>query len=346
MTQQNLGDASLTNLVANSPTNSLVDLKYQKSEPFLWFHIALLAAVPLALILGMVGLGVGDPIFPEWFEISIIGLPPIALPVILQWWKPLSPFSLWLYAKPLELTDDNERRILAVVKNFKTGLIAIAIGFVTDAIFCQMYTDAPLVAGVLPFPAGLRILGIIWSLVFFAIGNLLLQAGAVAIRVLLLSEADLDKLTPLPLENIKAFTSIGKRSPKLLDFKTDSPKNLANTQPSKPSKVEKVSQMEVSVEIARTSEIPRTQTELPEAPENIESANSDIDLEAPEPYISDAQILSEIKSQIESEVSELIANKTEVTELPEVSVEESIVISETTISVIESAWESPVTEKN
>ncbi|AFY74066.1 hypothetical protein Syn7502_02042 [Synechococcus sp. PCC 7502] len=202
---------------------NVLNSNYQKAEPFLWFHIALLAAVPLTLVIGMLGLGVGDPVLPEWLEITVLGLPPIALPVILQWWKPLSPFSVWLFAKPLELTDDNERRILTVVKEFKTVLVAIALGVLIDAIFCKIYAGAPLVENVLPLPDGLRIIGIIWWLAFFLVSNLLLQAGAVAIRVLLRSEADLNQLNPLPIENINsAFTSLGKRSPRLLYLISDS----------------------------------------------------------------------------------------------------------------------------
>jgi hypothetical protein len=310
MSQQNLGDISSLDSPSN---NSTLNNRYQKSEPFLWFHIALLAAVPLTFILGMLGLGVGDPVLPEWFEILVIGLPPIALPIILQWSKPLSPFSLWLYAKPLELTDDNERRILAVVKNFNTVPIAIAIGVLADAIFYQMYVNAPLVADILPLPDGLRILGIIWALAFFLISNLLLQAGAVAIRVLLLSEADLDKLTPLPLENINTFTSLGKRSPRLLNFIPESigiatleTKPLVKSDRKAEAKVEDI------------PEVPETESPTTASEESKESnPTQNVDV------IEDNNIKTEV---VETET------------LPE----ESVLVEETTISVIESAWESPI----
>jgi len=310
MAQQNLG-------------NSLTS-EYQKSEPFLWFHIALLAATPLTLIIAMLGLGVGDPVFPEWFEITVLGLPAIALPVILQWWKPLSPFSLWVFAKPLELSDESERRILAVVKDFKTVLVAIALGVLIDAIFYKIYAAAPLVAHVLPLPSGLRILGILWWLVFFLISNLLLQAGAVAIRILLLSEADLNKITPLPLEAISsAFTSIGKRSRQLLNFVPDAPSIIKVTLEPKP----KVESQTPNLEQLTNIPIPEPETPpsiiSPEAPPELIEVQNPIAPELPvsetvptqEP-ITEIKIPEAIASPIISEIPEPVINDPPASELP------------------------------
>jgi len=296
--------------------------EYQKSEPFLWFHIALLAGVPLTLIIGMLGLGVGDPVFSEWFEILVLGLPAIASPIILQWWKPLSPFSLWLFAKPLELTDESERRILAVVKDFKTVLVAIALGVVIDAIFYKIYGAAPLVADVLPLPAGLRILGVIWWSAFFLISNLLLQAGAVAIRVLLLSEADLNKLTPLPLEAISsAFTSIGKRSPQLLNFAPDAPVITKVTLEPKAKTEDKIKpkpKTEAVPEVPKSEEAIITEkaenkagSEAPSVPAEALSIDSP-EVNIPEPLESKSEDLE----QQDLIITEEVTIKTEVITIP------------------------------
>jgi hypothetical protein len=369
MAQQNLGNFS-----TNAPVNLPINSKYQKSEPFLWFHVALLAAVPLTLILGMLGLGVGDPVLPEWFEITVLGLPAIALPIMLQWWKPLSPLSLWLFAKPLELTDENERRVLAVVKDFKTVLVAIALGVVIDAIFCKMYSAAPIVANVLPLPNGLRILGVIWWLGFFLISNFLIQAGAVAIRVLLLSEADLNQLTPLPLENINStFTSLGKRSPNLLNFIPDSMPETISEAILEPKvkdipKVKPEELPEVPEPVIAATKLPTVPTELPIiteaavsipkviAPEPIEPVidNLEIPSQDPESPVIEPEEINQTPSQsvpVVVVVTEEITIKPEVVESPEESpkilgeeLEEEILTKpETTISVIASAWESPIT---
>jgi hypothetical protein len=355
------------NSLINSPENSLINSKYRKSEPFLWFHVALLAAVPLTLILGMLGLGVGDPVLPEWFEITVLGLPAIALPIGLQWWKPLSPFSLWLFAKPLELTDDNERRILAVVKDFKTVLVAIALGVVIDAIFYKMYSAAPIVANALPLPDGLRILGMIWWLGFFLISNFLIQAGAVAIRVLLLSESDLNQLTPLPLENINStFTSLGKRSPDLLNFIPDSSPEIISEAILEPKvkDIPKVKPEELpKSEDAPAPEAPKSEPVVAEVPTELISIPEPILEEIPEPVIE--KILS---ADPESPVPESLVTEPEESSIPVQTVAEEIIIKtevveaevppeeppeileaekvipkpETTISAIASAWESPV----
>jgi hypothetical protein len=352
MAQQNLGNFS-----TNDPVNSLVNSKYQKSEPFLWFHVALLAAVPLTLILGMLGLGVGDPVLPEWFEITVLGLPAIALPIVLQWWKPLSPFSLWLFTKPLELTDDNERRILAVVKDFKTVLVAIALGILVDAIFYKMYSAAPIVDNALPLPDSLRILGMIWWLGFFLISNFLIQAGAVAIRVLLLSEADLNQLTPLPLENINStFTSLGKRSPQLLDFIPDSMPEIISEAILEPKikDIPKVKPEELPAQESFVAEVP---TELPIISEAALRITKVI---APEPVIDNLEIPSEDPESPETELeepsapvvflaeeitfkTEIVATEISPEEPPKILGEEVMTKPQTTISEIESAWESPIT---
>jgi hypothetical protein len=366
MAQQNLGNFS----TPDAPLNSLVNSKYQKSEPFLWFHVALLAAVPLTLILGMLGLGVGDPVLPEWFEITALGLPAIALPIVLQWWKPLSPFSLWLFTKPLELTDDNERRILAVVKDFKTVLVAIALGVVIDAIFCKMYSASPIVENALPLPDGLRILGITWWIGFFLVSNFLVQAGAVAIRVLLLSEADLNQLTPLPLENINStFTSLGMRSPQLLDFIPDSIPEIISEAILEPKvkdipKVNPKELPEVPEPVIAATELPTVPTESPTMSEAVVSIPKVIAPKpvAPKPVIDNLEIpsadpespVNELKEPNQSPpvvvLAEEITVKTEVAateispeETPKIVGEEIMTKPETTISVIASAWESPIT---
>ena len=79
---------------------------------FVWGNIVLMALIPWLLIQSMAGLAVGDPIFPDWFEISLLGLPAIALVTWLQWIQPISPFSLWLIAKPSEKLTEQERRAL------------------------------------------------------------------------------------------------------------------------------------------------------------------------------------------------------------------------------------------
>ncbi|WP_019503105.1 low-complexity tail membrane protein [Pseudanabaena sp. PCC 6802] len=216
MSQQNLG-------------NPLLSSTYQKMEPFLWIHLALLAAVPLALVLCMMGLAVGDPIFPGWLEMLVLGIPPIALTVWLQWQNPLYPFSLWVLAKPATELSDDRRRVLSVLRRRINGWyigawIAVVAGLFMYVVFRQIYIAAPLAADMAPFPPALRLLGILWAEVFLLVANLLWQMGVAAARVMLVPSSEFNGLAPYEVDRIsKEFTILGKRSPGLLSLEPLAP---------------------------------------------------------------------------------------------------------------------------
>ena len=194
------------------------------NNPFIWGNIALLAVVPWVLALSMAGLAVGDPVFPEWFEIFLLGFPAIALVAWVQWQQPISPFSLWFVAKPSESLNDQERQILTLVKQhsngwYVTGWIATAVAIVMSAIFCKIYISAPLAQAIAPFPSGLRLFGILWTEIFFLLSNVILQAGISALRIKLTADTELNGLKLFNPEKIKSsFTSVGWKSPQILKF--------------------------------------------------------------------------------------------------------------------------------
>jgi hypothetical protein len=186
---------------------------------FVWGNIFLMALIPWLLIQSMAGLAVGDPIFPDWFEISLLGLPAIALVTWLQWIQPISPFSLWLIAKPSEKLNEQERRALTLISQprnglYVTGLIAIAVAIFMSAVFCKIYAASPLSQVIAPFPDRFRFLGVLWAEVFFLLSNFLLQSGVSALRVKFADDADLSSLSPFAPEKINdSFTHLGWRSP-------------------------------------------------------------------------------------------------------------------------------------
>ncbi|MFN5766328.1 MAG: low-complexity tail membrane protein, partial [Pseudanabaena sp.] len=166
----------------------------------------------------------GDPVFPEWFEIFLLGFPAIALVAWVQWQQPISPFSLWFVAKPSESLNDQERQILTLVKQhsngwYVTGWIATAVAIVMSAIFCKIYISAPLAQAIAPFPSGLRLFGILWTEIFFLLSNVILQAGISALRIKLTADTELNGLKLFNPEKIKSsFTSVGWKSPQILKF--------------------------------------------------------------------------------------------------------------------------------
>ncbi|MDJ0546138.1 MAG: low-complexity tail membrane protein, partial [Microcystis sp. M53601_WE4] len=78
-----------------------------KSEPFLWIHLAGLAALPIFLQIAWIGLAVGDPLPFLWLEWLFLGAIAIIPVFWMQWTKPFDIFSLLLVAlKPSQLTPE------------------------------------------------------------------------------------------------------------------------------------------------------------------------------------------------------------------------------------------------
>jgi hypothetical protein len=206
-----------------SPTPSTPKIEPSLDKNFfIWGNIVLMIGIPWLLTLSMAGLAVGDSIFPDWFEISLLGLPAIALVTWLQWIQPISPFSLWFIAKPVESLSEPERRALTLISQqrngwYVTGWIAIAVAIFMSAVFCKIYAASALSQVIAPFPDELRFFGVLWAEIFFLLSNFLLQSGVSALRVKLTADSQLGSLTPFASEKIKdSFTHIGWRSPQFL----------------------------------------------------------------------------------------------------------------------------------
>lgn len=199
------------------------------SDPYLWIHAAGLAAVPISLLLCLLGLAVGDPALPTWLElglIAIVGIAPIAW---MQWQKPFYIYSLIAVAlKPEKLTDD-QRRILTL---FKTCSNPVWIGLgalLLLVLLRQLYWLAPIATESAPFPPGLRGLGLLVAAIAFLASNLFLQVPFSVIQVLLASDQQFAATEPYPLEKIpQDFLVFGLRVNQVVPFKLDSP-TIAST---------------------------------------------------------------------------------------------------------------------
>ncbi|MBD2186832.1 low-complexity tail membrane protein [Pseudanabaena mucicola] len=310
-----------------------LDSPDSRNNPFIWSNIALLAAVPWLLALSMAGLAVGDPVFPAWFEILLLGAPAIAVVTWLQWQQPFFPFSLWFLAKPADSLSERERQVLSLVKQsrngwYTTGWIAASVAFVTGVIFCRIYLSAPLAQTIAPFPMGLRLFGIVWAEIFFFLSNVLLQAGISALRVKLTPESELANLSPFAVEKVKnSFTSIGWQSPQLLKFlendqveeqvvSNDLPKVEDSAQP-------EVMQPEVIDEQQDAQDAGESEETLPDSSEPAEviaeSESSDLEVSA-EVYeeVSEIAIANLHTEESNEEVSEIaIAEFAEVDQVAE-----------------------------
>lgn len=178
------------------------------SDPYLWVHAAGVAAVPLCLVVCLLGLAVGDPLLPVWLELGPVAIAGIAPIVWMQWQKPFYIFSLVAVAlKPKQLTD-NQRRILTLFKTRRSP-IWIGLGALTMLVFLrQIYLVAPIASNVTPFSG--RGLGLGVAAIAFLAGNLFLQIPLSVGRVLLTSDQEFAAIQPFAVEQIfQAFSVLG-----------------------------------------------------------------------------------------------------------------------------------------
>ncbi|AFZ19178.1 low-complexity tail membrane protein [Allocoleopsis franciscana] len=189
------------------------------TEPFLWIHLAGLAACPLALELVWLGLAVGDPILPVWLEfflVAAIGLGPI---LWMQLTRPFDIFSILIFAlKPEQLTQE-QRRLLSLFKTKTNRVITIAATVLLLWVLWQIYRVAPVAAPVVPLSPRWHFLGLLGAGLAFLISHLFLQVPVAVAQVLLTSESEFVAATPYPVEKIpQDFTVPGVRVNKILSL--------------------------------------------------------------------------------------------------------------------------------
>jgi fucose 4-O-acetylase-like acetyltransferase len=189
------------------------------TEPFLWIHLAGIAALPLALELVWLGLAVGDPILPVWLELVLviaIGTVPV---LWMQLTRPFDIFSILVLAvKPEQLTTQ-QLRLLRLFKTKTNQVVAVGAAFFMVWVLWTIYRDAPVAAAVAPLGSGWRIAGLLWAGVAFLISNLFLQVPLSVAQVLLTSESEFSATEPYRVEKVpQDFTLPGVRVNQILPF--------------------------------------------------------------------------------------------------------------------------------
>ncbi|MBD2182271.1 low-complexity tail membrane protein [Planktothrix sp. FACHB-1355] len=189
------------------------------SEPFLWIHLAGLAALPILLVLCWLGLAVGDPILPVWLELLLIVVVGIAPVLWMQLFRHFNIFSILILAlKPEKLTQE-QRKILSLFKKPLQRVLAIAAPILLVAILWQLYRAAPIAAPFAPFPPEWRFAGLLLAAAAFLLCNLFLQVPISVLAVLMTSESAFAATEPYPLEKIRQdFTIPGWQVNQILPF--------------------------------------------------------------------------------------------------------------------------------
>jgi hypothetical protein len=197
------------------------------SEPFLWIHLAGLAAFPLFLELCWIGLGVGDPLLPVWLEVALIASVGIIPVLWMQFSRPFNIFSILAVAiKPEKLSLD-QRRILSLLKSPVHQLIASGGAVFMFWVLWQIYQAAPIATGIAPFPSSWRLAGLLLAGFAFLASNLFLQVPLAVFQVLFTSEAQFAATAAYPVEKIaQDFTIPGWQVDKILPLEITNPETL------------------------------------------------------------------------------------------------------------------------
>lgn len=180
------------------------------TEPYLWIHLAGIAALPLLLELCLLGLAVGDPLLPVWLEMVLVAGIGIAPALWMQWSRPFYIFSIVAVSlKPEQLTEE-QRRILRLLKTSEGQVVSVLVPVFLLGVLWQVYRIAPVAASVAPFPAEWRWLGLLLAAIAFLGCNLFLQVPVSVVRAMLTSETEFAGLEPYPVEAIRrSFTIPG-----------------------------------------------------------------------------------------------------------------------------------------
>ncbi len=196
-------------------------------DPYLWVHAAGAAAVPLGLLLCLLGFAVGDPNWPSWIELAIVSAIGILPIVWMQTQKPFYIYGILAVALRPERLDASQRQILSLFQSRKnvtwTTVAAIALFLVLK----QLYTIAPIASEIMPLNA--RWLGLIIAAIGFFASNLFLQVPLSVLQVMLTRETEVAATPPIALEQIEQrFTIVGLRVNQILPpISSPSPDHLA-----------------------------------------------------------------------------------------------------------------------
>ncbi|BAU12852.1 hypothetical protein LEP3755_33840 [Leptolyngbya sp. NIES-3755] len=170
------------------------------TDPYLWIHLAGVAAVPLALLVCLLGLAAGDPILPPWLEVGLVAAAGIAPIAWMQIQKPFYIYSLLAVALRPERLTEAQRKVLAM---FLVRRNPVAVGVAAVVLFLvlkQIYAIAPIAEGITPISG--HGLGLIVAAIGFLGSNLFLQVPLSVALVMWSSDAEVAQIAPIGVGEI------------------------------------------------------------------------------------------------------------------------------------------------
>jgi len=185
------------------------------SDPYLWIHLAGIAALPIFLEICLLGLTIGDPALPAVLEIALVASIGIAPILWMQWQRPFYIFSLLVAALQPEQLTLEQRKLLSCFKTPRNRVVTLLASLFLLWILSWLYGFAPIAGET--FLNGGRGLGLGIAMLAFLGSNLFLQVPISVLMVLLTSETAFADVTPQPVEKIpRDFTLLGWQRKRLL----------------------------------------------------------------------------------------------------------------------------------
>ncbi len=186
-------------------------------DPYLWIHLAGLAALPLFLVLCLLGLALGEPLLPVWLEYLLLAGVGIAPVVAMQLFRPFYIFSILALAVKPEHLAPEQRQILSLFKNPQSRWLAIAGAAVLAAVLWPIYRWAPIASPIASSLPQWRLLGLFVAGLAFLFSNVFLQVPLSVLRVMLSSDAQFAAAETMAPEQIRQeFAILGWQVKKIL----------------------------------------------------------------------------------------------------------------------------------
>ena len=171
-----------------------------RTDPFLWCHLAALAAVPIGLEGGLLGLAVGDPLLPANLDCLFVGLLGTVPLLALQWFRPIYPFSIPLVSLRPAYLSPSQLQVLTLAQGVGAKGVALAGAALGLVLLRLTYQWAPIAAEVVPVDG--RLVGLSLAIAAFFFTNLWLQMGLLAAALLVAPGDMVDNATPFPIDAI------------------------------------------------------------------------------------------------------------------------------------------------
>jgi hypothetical protein len=187
------------------------------SDPYLWLHAAGVAAVPLWLLVCLLGFAVGNPSLPPWLELGLVAIAGVAPIAWMQSQRPFCIYSLLVVAlRPERLTED-QRKVLALFRARRNPIWIAGGALLLFLVLKLLYDIAPIASEITPFPPEWRGVGLLIAAIGFLGSSLFLEVPLSVLQVMLASDRDFASAAAVPVEQIsKNFLIFGVRVNQIL----------------------------------------------------------------------------------------------------------------------------------